>query len=135
MPGIGTAPKPASQRRRRNEPLRGDWVDLEPLEEPVLPPYNRETMAAPDWLWNAWRADAVSSQYSEADIATITLLAVEWDGLQPAEQRLRMDSLGLTPKGKRDLRWRTPNEVKTIRKAEEKANVTKLRAVGKKESE
>jgi len=44
-----------------------------------------------------------------------------------------MNWLGLTPKGKRDLRWRTPNEVKTIRKAEEKANVTKLRAVGRKE--
>jgi len=128
----GVAPKDPSQRRRYNQPARGEWVDLVPLEEFILPPFNRETMSAPEWLWNAWRADAVTSQYGEADVASITLLAVKWDDLQPNEQRLRMDSLGLTPKGKRDLRWRTPNEVKTIKKAEEKANVTKLRAVGKK---
>jgi hypothetical protein len=85
---------------------------------------------APVWLWEAWRADAVTSQYGEADIAAITLLAVEWESLLPAEQRLRMDSLGLTPKGKRDLRWRTPNEVKTIKKQAEKAPVRHIRAVG-----
>jgi hypothetical protein len=41
-----------------------------------------------------------------------------------------MDQLGLTPKGKRDLRWRTPNEVKTIKKQAEKAPVRHIRAVG-----
>jgi hypothetical protein len=40
-----------------------------------------------------------------------------------------MDRLGLTPKGKRDLRWRTPNEVKTIEAQERRQKVRRLRAV------
>ena len=132
--GGSVAPKDPAQRRRYNQPARGEWVDLEPLEEPILCGYDEMRFTIPVWLWQAWRADAVTSQYGEADMGAIELLAVEWDGLQANEQRLRMDSLGLTPKGKRDLRWRTPNEVKTIRKAEEKAKVLKLHAVGKTKS-
>jgi len=126
----GVAPKDPGQRRRYNQPARGEWVDLEPLEAPVLPGYNEMEFTAPVWLWEAWRADSVSSQYGEADIAAIVLLATDWERLQPAEQRLRMDALGLTPKGKRDLRWRTPNEVKTIKKQAELAKVRHIRAVG-----
>jgi hypothetical protein len=39
-----------------------------------------------------------------------------------------MDSLGLTPKGKRDLRWRTPAEVETISR-QRPVEVRKLRVV------
>jgi len=145
----GLAPKDPAQRRRYNQPTRGEWVDLEPLDEPILREYD------PEWatqvvvtedgveevpsgvrreMWEAWREDPVTSQYSQADIAAIEELASRFYLLSYADQDRRMNQLGLTPKGKRDLRWRTPNEVKTIRKAEEKAKVLKLHAVGKTKS-
>jgi hypothetical protein len=122
------------QRRRRNEPLRGEWVDLEPLEEPVLPEYD-EAWQVQEWMWDAWRSSPETGQYGDADITSIRYLAAEFYDLPPAQRLALMDKLGLTPKGKRDLRWRTPNEVKTIKKAEEKAaNVRKLHAVKDKEA-
>jgi hypothetical protein len=33
----GRGPAPAENRRRANVPARGDWVDLAPLEQRVLP--------------------------------------------------------------------------------------------------
>jgi len=123
-------PKPKEQRRNRTAPARGEWVDLEPLEEPILIPYNRSWMTVKERMWNGWRDDPVTSQYSSADIMAIEDLAERWEEMAFADRDRRMDRLGLTPKGKRDLRWRTPNEVKTIKKAAEKATVHSIRAVG-----
>jgi len=72
----------------------------------------------------------VTSQYGVEDIEAIYDLAREWANMSFADRDRRMNWLGLTPKGKRDLRWRTPNEVKTIKKAAEKAQVRHIRAVG-----
>lgn len=74
----------------------------------------------------------MTSQYGPEDIDAIEDLAREWAEMTYADRDRRLDKLGLTPKGKRDLRWRTPNEVKTIKKQAAKANVAKLHAVGKK---
>lgn len=113
MGGRGPAPKPPGQRRNRTPPARGEWVDLEPLVEPVLPEADEGWSGRVKRLWSAWRADPVSSQYGPADVAALWEFADEFDKLKPNEQRLRMDGFGLTPKGKRDLRWRTPSEVAT----------------------
>lgn len=129
MAGRGPAPKAPGERRRYNQPARSEWIDLEPLEKPVLPPAMRQWAAHVQLLWKAWRNDPVTSQYGPADLAAVFELARRYDDLQPNEQRLRMDGLGLTPKGKRDLRWRTPAEVATIGK-QESAGVRKLRVVG-----
>jgi len=129
MAGIGPAPKSPEHRRRRNEPLRGEWVDLEPLEEPILKIWD-DRFTVPDYMWQAWRISPVTSQYGPEDLAAIHDLAVGWEEMTFADRDRRMDRLGLTPKGKRDLRWRTPNEVKTIKKAAEKAQVRHIRAVG-----
>jgi hypothetical protein len=102
-------------------------VDLQPLVEPVLPRSEAGWSAVAVDLWNQWREDPVTSQYGPADVAAIRELARQYDNLMPAEQRQRMDGLGLTPKGKRDLRWRTPAEVATI--ARMPAKVSKLRVV------
>jgi hypothetical protein len=128
MAGRGPAPKDPGHRRRYNQPARSEWVDLEPLTKPVLDPAKRGWPAHVKALWAAWRWDPVTAQYSVADIAAVTELARRYDDLAPNEQRLRMDGLGLTPKGKRDLRWRTPAEVATIAK-QQPAEVRKLRAV------
>jgi hypothetical protein len=55
-------------------------------------------------------------------------LAEEFKALPPAQRLRLMDGLGLTPKGKRDLRWRTPAEVETISR-QRPAEVRKLRVV------
>jgi hypothetical protein len=133
MAGRGPAPKDPSQRRRANAPARGEWVDLPPLKEPVLPelPVTGGAQWHPETveMWTAWRADPVSAQWSEADVAyalqTIRLMDA---GAPPNELRLRMDSLGLTPKGKRDLRWRLVSEAPAV-EAPRPAGERALRAV------
>lgn len=121
------APKDPGQRRRYNQPARGEWVDLEPLGKAVLPRADSRWSEAAKRLWAAWRADPVTAQYGPADKAAVWELARLFDDLAPNEQRLRMDGLGLTPKGKRDLRWRTPAEVETA--ARQGAKVQRLRVV------
>lgn len=110
----GNGPAPADTRRRRNEPARGEWVDLAPLEESVLPElpeladdenWRLQTIAT----WAAWSRDPVTALWSPADIAhalDTILLHNQMTASSANEVRLRMDGLGLTPKGKRDLRWR-----------------------------
>jgi hypothetical protein len=53
----GPAPKPASQRRRRNTPAGGEWADLPPtVEQPILPALPRGTWSARTrQMWDAWR--------------------------------------------------------------------------------
>lgn len=118
----GRGPAPAEKRRRQNEPARGEWVDLPPLEGPVLPElpeiedgWRFDTIAA----WEAWRSDPVTSQYSPADIAYALDTIKLHQAMTPqsaTEVRLRMDALGLTPKGKRDLRWRVAEEAEPQRR-------------------
>jgi hypothetical protein len=127
MAGRGPSPKPAGQRRSRHAPQRGEWVDLEPLARPVLPAAEKDWPDHVRALWEAWRSDPVTSQYGKADIAAVVELGRQYDDLAPNEQRLRMDGLGLTPKGKRDLRWRTPAEVATLENRH-LAVVTELKA-------
>jgi len=146
MAGVGRAPKLPGQRRRYNQPERGEWVELETLEKPILPPYNaswkvwvesRDKFGNPikvrrgvgRSMWNAWRSSPVTSQYGPEDIAAICYLAEAFHSLTDPSRLTLMDRLGLTPKGKRDLRWRTPAEVKTIREQEAKAPVKRLRVV------
>ena len=95
-------------------------MDLLPLERPVLPALPRRTRAEGGaWsartreIWDAWRQDPTTGQYGPSDIAYAldTIRLVELGNAKPtatllAEVRLRLDGLGLTPKGKRSLRWR-----------------------------
>lgn len=120
MAGRGPAPK--ANRQRRGEPLRGEWVDLPPLERTVLP-----ALPAGDWsqrtrdAWAAWSKDPVTAQYSDADIqASIDLAYVYEQWVKEptiaiaAEIRQRQDRLGLNPKGKRDLRWRVKEPAEVV---------------------
>ncbi len=128
MAGQGPAPKAA--RRRSNEPARGDWIELRPLVSPVLPAlpefegdevWRQATRVA----WDAWRADPVTAMYSVADVSYALDTIVLHNAMTPSsanEVRLRMDALGLTPKGKRDLRWRVAPDAPV----EQPAGVTAL---------
>lgn len=129
MAGKGPPPKDPGQRRRRNAPARGEWVDLEPLVEAVLPEWD-SSWTCPRELWDAWRADPVTGQYTPADVAACVVLGREFAGLASSEQRLRMDGLGLSPKGKRDLRWRVVESEPAVVRPR-LAEVRRLRAVEK----
>jgi hypothetical protein len=124
--------------------MRGEWEDLQPLERPVLSTLPKASPLVdhdgvdhgwPDTtreLWNAWRRDPVTAQWSPADVAyavdTIRLhAAAPWK--MANEIRLRMDSLGLTPKGKRDLRWRIAAADDEPEEQRPLATVRRLRAV------
>jgi hypothetical protein len=118
MAGNGPAPKQPAERRNKTAPKRGEWVDLVPLVGFVLPELP-ELAGGEEWsattraAWAAWREDPVTSQYSPADIAYAIDAIRLYEAMTPStasEVRLRMDALGLTPKGKRDLRWRIASE-------------------------
>jgi hypothetical protein len=114
----GPAPKPAWQRRRRAAPAGGEWRSLPPLEKPVLPPLPKH-WAGGTWcsrtraVWKAWRDDWATGAYGPADVVMCIELAYLYDeavraGVPShwAEVRHWCDGLGLTPKGKQNLRWR-----------------------------
>lgn len=124
--------KPPEQRRRYNQPSRGEWIDLpERLDEPVLREWDDRFTISPG-LWAAWRRDAVGSQYTDADIGGLEHLAVTWEERSFADRDRQMDKFGLTPKGRRDLRWRTPLEASQQADANAKtAQIRRLRVVAR----
>lgn len=129
MAGRGPAPKAPGQRRRRNEPGRGEWTDLEPLAKPVLRVASKEWPEHVRVLWAEWRSDPVTAVWSSSSRAWAWATAARWDDFAPAEQRLRADGLGLTEKGRRDLRLRLPNEIEAGGGRPQLAEVHRLRAV------
>lgn len=150
MPGRGPAPKAPEQRRRRNNPERGEWTDLPEVDKPVLPDLPKRKSSEDDpvgkWhartraAWVAWRKDPATTQYGPAEIASAIELAYVFDAAvrgkeKMSEVRLREDRLGLSSKGKRDLRWRAPTETVAANdvpdeEAKPLTPVRRLRAVG-----
>jgi hypothetical protein len=135
-------------------PERGEWVTLAPLEAPVLPAleslhegwaWHPRTVAA----WDAWRLDPVTAQFGPAEVAAAVELAWltdefasgnvqdqegeervgRFDRVSASELRLRMDGLGLSLKGKRDLRLRVAAEVEQEPEKPQLAEVRRIRAV------
>lgn len=116
MAGRGPAPKPAKERRNFTPPSRGDWVDLDPLKKPCLPPLPKRGKGR--WsvrtkrAYEGWRKDPVTQTFGENEIAATIELAFLQEELSrgklslASEIRQRADGLGLTLKGKRDLRFR-----------------------------
>lgn len=141
MAGQGFAPKPKEQRRNRTEPARGEWVDLPPLDVPVLPEVDGLCPRA-QALYDAWRADPVTSTFGPSEVAAAVELArlhdefesggdpeLKFQRVSPSELRLRMDGLGLTLKGKRDLRVRLVSVSAEVETERPGAEVRRLRAV------
>jgi hypothetical protein len=101
-------------------------VELEPIDEPALGPLPRRHRDG-EWTpearatWEAWRQDPATTRWTPADVgfAVDTLYLVDECALKPraplaAEVRLRMDALGLTPKGRRYLRWRIAEPAEVV---------------------
>lgn len=116
MAGRGPAPK--KTRQRRNQPAHGEYVRLEPLVEPVIPPLEffdaeREWPTPTVYLWNAWRHDPVTQTWNASDIALAVdtiFLHAEDPVTKASEIRIRIDNLALSPKGRRDARLLLPED-------------------------
>lgn len=115
MPGInGPAPKKPDQRRRRNKPAAGDWIQL-PIDgrkgpAPTLPKDLELSTTTHKWWKEIWRSP-MATQWTDADVPALIELAILRNrfmvgSLQFAnEVRLRSDQFGLTPEGRQKRRW------------------------------
>jgi hypothetical protein len=130
------AQKDASQRVNRVKPV-SEWVDLEPLTEPLLPAYpmhwyQRDLRHAvvPKHIWDLWRADPVTSQWSPGDLATVLELGQAFYEIKVSDRHRIQTSLGLNATGRRQLRWRIPIETERAEQANAKAaEVRRLKIV------
>lgn len=134
MAGQGPAPKEPEARSGHVTPKRGEWQTL-PKENfdpaPDLPPLESGWTERTKIAWRAWWADPASTQWTPADRDNVLYLA-ELFNLGSVtianELRLRMDGLGLTQKGKRDLRWRI-EEAPAVEEPKSKKRAASLRLV------
>lgn len=118
MAGIG--PAPAEKRRHNGQLARGDWVTLESSAPTALPPLPDDT----EWsdravdAWGRWCDDPATSVYTSADVAfaldTIRLYNEGMSASMAKEVRMRMTDLGLTPEGKRKLRYRVSQDADDV---------------------
>lgn len=136
MGGKGPPPKDLGQRRNRSVPRRGDWVLLPEGDSrgrrPLPRPYPKGGYTASAKVeWARWWKSPMAQMWDESDLGTIEMLLRLIDGWwrNPTarasnEIRLTKDSLGLSPKGRQDRRWRLPEGVEDL--AEVPATVTRL---------
>jgi hypothetical protein len=113
-------PKDPAERRNTTKPSRGEWIDIDvaSIDEPILPKNPPAPRPFVVWgtmaivKWRQWRLDPVTTYWTKGDIAfavaTLELYNLpgsDWTR-NASEIRLREDRLALTPRGKRDLRFR-----------------------------
>jgi hypothetical protein len=135
--------KTPETRINNHAPTRGEWVDLEPLAEPVLPAYpidwyrrDMRAFAIPKRTWDLWRQDPVTSQWAPGDIALVLELGERYWRMKDPDRLRIMTYLGLNARGRRDLRWREPVETESAKKADaHAAEVRRLRIVHEPETE
>ena len=132
MAGRGPAPKPPSRRRNRVKPARGEWKTVSRSNLPFLPELPAREADEGGWskrttsTWEAWSLDPAAQTFGPSEIAAALDLAylfetyVRGETKLAPEIRLRLDGLGLTPKGKRDLRIRVEDEEEVITVTAEK---------------
>lgn len=116
MAGQGRAPKPPEQRRNRTKPSAGEWREIpweSGLKVPKMPAAPKGGWrAATRRAWSCWWADGAASLWGPAEVELLETLVRAYDRFARgdlsvlSELRLRQDALGLTPKGKQQLRWR-----------------------------
>lgn len=121
MAGNGFAPKPASQRARRNVPEAGDWVEL-PAEgregDPPSLPKGRRWPSATKVAWATLWAKPQATQWdpSGSSLHGWAWLHAELQGGRRSppsllsEMRQIEDRHGLSPRAMKTMRWHIPDE-------------------------
>jgi hypothetical protein len=109
----GPAPKSKDERRRTNKPVH-EWVVLSTAydgEIPPLPaPKNQWKKDDHEWWESIWRTP-MATQWQPGDVPALIELAKLRQAMMKGEYKLasevrqRSDKFGLTPRGRRDLRW------------------------------
>jgi hypothetical protein len=134
--------KDPAQRINRVPPHRGEWVDLPPLQRPVLEPYPAHwfrrgirEFAIPKWIWDLWRTDPVTSQWSPGDIALALELGQSYYAFKPELRFKLQKALGLNAEGRRSLRWRNAAETDSAAKADAHAREARRLRIVKPEGE
>ncbi len=129
MPGRGPAPKKQENRVNRAKPLRGEWQTLLPDTydgpRPKLPRVAGGLLKATKDAWGIWWSSPMAHMWTRSDWPVLVQLIVMTDRITRAlstgdffsgyasmvtEARYLRDQLGLTEKGRRDLRWQLPDE-------------------------
>lgn len=124
MAGKGPAPKKPAERRNRTAPARGEWVTLpvEPYsgDRPDLPRVKGGLLKATKETWDTWWRSPMAHMWTTSDWPILTQLIVMTDRITRAlargeffqgyasmvtEARHLRDQLGITEKGRQDLRW------------------------------
>ena len=109
------APKDKDQRVNRHKPKTGEWVVLPKSHDAKPPPLPavkniRWKKADKDWWATIWRSP-MASQWQESEVFGLVDLAVLRHEFLEGDLRLaekitaKSDKFGLTPKGRKDLRW------------------------------
>ena len=110
MAGKGPAPKPASERRRRNvDPVPTQVVTADgAVRGPELPKGYDWHMQTIKW-WQTWRISPMASTFTHTDwdflLDTAILHSAHWNGENTAaELRIRVAKFGATPEDRLRLR-------------------------------
>ena len=121
----GPAPKYPEARARQNPPARGEWITLR--TDPFMgskPKRPTGLLAKSRSMWDSWWETPMAHEWTEAEKALLVWLIDVADqiarkfkegkpiGVAPLFREMTQlhDRLGLTEKGRRDLRWRLPRE-------------------------
>ena len=112
----GRGPKPKSERRRRNKPVRGEWQATDNVgwqHGPIPPP--------PDGLkdpsitaWFTWFQAWFAAHWAPDDLPGLRIVIRLYDEVErgeftrATELRQMLDNYGISPKGQQDRRWTRP---------------------------
>ena len=114
MPGRGPAPKP--NRRRRNKPVRGEWVASENVgwQHGELPPPPDGLKDISRWAWDSWFKAWFAAHWTPDDLPGLRVVIRLYDEVErgeftrATELRQMLDNYGITPKGQQDRHWVRP---------------------------
>ena len=114
MAGRGPAPK--DDRRRRNEPVRGETtaVEGEGWQHGDMPAPPDGLMPASVEAWTVWFGSWFAAHWGPEDVPGLRQVVRLYDQVERSEfarateLRQGMDNYGITPKGQQDRRWKRP---------------------------
>ena len=117
MAGRGPAPK--EDRRRANEPERGEWTRAPGsgwrFGEPPSPPRANHLRQGTKDAWRTWMSSWFAAFWTPEDLPGLRMVAILYDAVErgdltrSSELRQMMDNYGITPKGQQDRRWKRPD--------------------------
>jgi len=116
MGGRGPAPKPATSRRTRHKPTRGEWQAMPGIgwQHGAMPKPPDGLLAASRVAWTTWMQAWFAAHWTPSDLPGLRKVIQLYDATErgelhrSAELRMSMDNYGITPKGQQDRRWSPP---------------------------